>query len=625
MLLRGQGSRSDGLIAIGLPRADEVAVVAHAMLSKRMGGRSFPLGWDIMEIIQHLLHCMLSGSVGIGILRVVPERIPTTSTDMEKEQAKTFTRKLDLPFLVQFKKKGCRAFSDKAQIGITLQKASKLSRLHSVLLAGIQVDRKGTAQELSLEWTGMGPRSRITVAELLMNPLISAASVIAAGLAVGLASIGPGVGQGTAAGQAVEGIARQPEAEGKIRVLDIEPAYLIGRPWIHMAGAVPSTLHQRLKYHMDNRLVTVMGTCRYIGYPAGGAGFSSNEYKRQARQELRYNIYDKRQAAKNCRMKVKLYPGWNVLQAERLAKWEEILHSPRKGWMLAEGTGKIGISLSCNTPGSLFWNVLMSLQPGKGPLLWGLRALGFELIQDSTAYPRIFRSFESVVEYRKTDARKVGFWEELNGWLQRKERSEFLVSKVQHWDFELGMDGDSRIAVCSFVEVRVNGRPEEGEANAYALPGTEGSLDLAYTIVMPIKKPKPLSMERPRPDARKSSPELHTTATEDQQIQMPANRVLRIAISLRSQNIHLELQDQLLDVVNWDYSIDGCLHLSTTGQKLRHTQGNLVPKSSQMTAAKKDNPRTAAKTDICPQLQTESMEESEGLEFAVGWLYLCDL
>ena len=53
--------------------------------------------------------------------------------------------------------------------------------------------------------------------EIIMNPIISAASVIAAGLAVGLASIGPGVGQGPAAGQAVEGIARQPEAEGKIR------------------------------------------------------------------------------------------------------------------------------------------------------------------------------------------------------------------------------------------------------------------------------------------------------------------------------------------------------------------------------------------------------------------------
>ncbi|GFP96902.1 50S ribosomal protein l14 chloroplastic [Phtheirospermum japonicum] len=41
-----------------------------------------------------------------------------------------------------------------------------------------------------------------------MNPLISIASVIAAGLVVGLASIGPGIGQGTAAGQAAEGIAR---------------------------------------------------------------------------------------------------------------------------------------------------------------------------------------------------------------------------------------------------------------------------------------------------------------------------------------------------------------------------------------------------------------------------------
>ena len=50
-----------------------------------------------------------------------------------------------------------------------------------------------------------------------MNPIISGASVIAAGLAIGLAAIGPGIGQGTAAGQAVAGMARQPEAEGKIR------------------------------------------------------------------------------------------------------------------------------------------------------------------------------------------------------------------------------------------------------------------------------------------------------------------------------------------------------------------------------------------------------------------------
>jgi F0F1-type ATP synthase membrane subunit c/vacuolar-type H+-ATPase subunit K len=50
--------------------------------------------------------------------------------------------------------------------------------------------------------------------DFIMNPLVAAASVIAAGLSVGLAAI-PGT-QGTAAGYAVEGI-RQPEAEGKIR------------------------------------------------------------------------------------------------------------------------------------------------------------------------------------------------------------------------------------------------------------------------------------------------------------------------------------------------------------------------------------------------------------------------
>ena len=36
-----------------------------------------------------------------------------------------------------------------------------------------------------------------------MDPLVAAASVLSAALAVGLASIGPGIGQGNAAGQAV--------------------------------------------------------------------------------------------------------------------------------------------------------------------------------------------------------------------------------------------------------------------------------------------------------------------------------------------------------------------------------------------------------------------------------------
>ena len=46
--------------------------------------------------------------------------------------------------------------------------------------------------------------------------IILAGSAIGAGLAM-IAGIGPGIGEGYAVGKACEAIARQPEAEGKIR------------------------------------------------------------------------------------------------------------------------------------------------------------------------------------------------------------------------------------------------------------------------------------------------------------------------------------------------------------------------------------------------------------------------
>src|ERR1051325_83637 len=44
-------------------------------------------------------------------------------------------------------------------------------------------------------------------------------------------------------------------------VMDIRPAYscLLGRPWIHGAGAVTSALHQKLKYPVKGKVVTVCG------------------------------------------------------------------------------------------------------------------------------------------------------------------------------------------------------------------------------------------------------------------------------------------------------------------------------------------------------------------------------
>jgi len=43
--------------------------------------------------------------------------------------------------------------------------------------------------------------------------------------------------------------------------MDIIPAYsfLLGRPWIYSVGVVPSTLHQKLKYIMGDKLVIVSG------------------------------------------------------------------------------------------------------------------------------------------------------------------------------------------------------------------------------------------------------------------------------------------------------------------------------------------------------------------------------
>ncbi|XP_073219764.1 uncharacterized protein [Cicer arietinum] len=56
-------------------------------------------------------------------------------------------------------------------------------------------------------------------------------------------------------------------------MMDIVPAYscLLGRPWIHSAGVVLSTLHQNLKYMVNDQLVIVSGE----GYLliSGGLGY----------------------------------------------------------------------------------------------------------------------------------------------------------------------------------------------------------------------------------------------------------------------------------------------------------------------------------------------------------------
>ncbi|XP_077222107.1 uncharacterized protein LOC143855947 [Tasmannia lanceolata] len=49
--------------------------------------------------------------------------------------------------------------------------------------------------------------------------------------------------------------------EIEFQVLDIKASFLLllGRPWLHKVGVVPSTLHQKLKFVHKNRVITVNG------------------------------------------------------------------------------------------------------------------------------------------------------------------------------------------------------------------------------------------------------------------------------------------------------------------------------------------------------------------------------
>ena len=46
----------------------------------------------------------------------------------------------------------------------------------------------------------------------------------------------------------------------KLQIMDINPSYnyLLERGWIHMAGAVLSTFHQKIKFMVEEKLISVL-------------------------------------------------------------------------------------------------------------------------------------------------------------------------------------------------------------------------------------------------------------------------------------------------------------------------------------------------------------------------------
>ncbi|MBR2674417.1 MAG: ATP synthase F0 subunit C [Mogibacterium sp.] len=69
-----------------------------------------------------------------------------------------------------------------------------------------------------------------TVAAAYDTGFVTSFKAIASGIAIGLAALGGSIGMGIIGGKATEGIARQPEADGKIRT-----SFMLGLVFIETA------------------------------------------------------------------------------------------------------------------------------------------------------------------------------------------------------------------------------------------------------------------------------------------------------------------------------------------------------------------------------------------------------
>ena len=63
--------------------------------------------------------------------------------------------------------------------------------------------------------------------------------------------------------------------------MDISPSYncLLGRPWIHIVGAVPFTLHQKIKFVTEGQLVSIAAEEDMIVATSSGAPYVEADEK----------------------------------------------------------------------------------------------------------------------------------------------------------------------------------------------------------------------------------------------------------------------------------------------------------------------------------------------------------
>jgi hypothetical protein len=126
------------------------------------------------------------------------------------------------------------------------------------------------------------------------------------------------------------------------QVMDIRASYscLLGRPWIHEAGAVTSTLHQKLKFVREGKLVIVNGEeallvshlsgFSYIGADIeDGTAFQGLSIEERSSEKARAPMKTAKDAQK-------------VMQGEEALHWGRLLQ-------LAEGQKKGGLGCTPST------------------------------------------------------------------------------------------------------------------------------------------------------------------------------------------------------------------------------------------------------------------------------------
>jgi len=117
--------------------------------------------------------------------------------------------------------------------------------------------------------------------------------------------------------------------------MDIPASYscLLGRPWIHEAGAVTSTLHQKLKFVSHGKLITVSGESALLVSHLSAFSYISGGDVDEASVQ---GFFVEENAKKGGTCMASLKDAQRLVQKGKTAGWGQLVQLPenqRKVWV----------------------------------------------------------------------------------------------------------------------------------------------------------------------------------------------------------------------------------------------------------------------------------------------------